>query len=127
MSTKVSPITKVKETFRQHPERAVSGQANPQALDAGPADLVVSTLRLEGIVRGPNEIVAVVSNSQQRVFFLREGDQLFDGKVELVTLEAVTFHEVTQDVFGKPIKRRVIKRLYPRFRQKFYEKASEGR
>ena len=85
----------------------------PERLPPGKAGLVVSTLRVDGIVRGPNGMIAVVSNPQQRVYFLREGDQLYDGKVEHITLEAVAFHEVGKDAFGKPVERQVIKRLYP--------------
>jgi Tfp pilus assembly protein PilP len=87
--------------------------AAPDRLPPGKAGLVVSTLRVDGIVRSPNGMIAVVSNPQQRVYFLREGDQLYDGKVEHITLEAVAFHEVGKDAFGKPVERQVIKRLYP--------------
>ncbi len=89
------------------------GSGVPEHLPPGKAGLVVSTLRLDGIVRGPNGMIAVVSNPQQRVYFVREGDQLFDGKVEHITMEAVAFHEVGKDAFGKPVERQVIKRLYP--------------
>ena len=85
----------------------------PEHLPPGKAGLVVSTLRLDGIVRGPNGMIAVVSNPQQRVYFLREGDQLYDGRVERITMEAVAFHESGKDAFGKPVERQVIKRLYP--------------
>ena len=47
----------------------------------GKAGLQVSTLRLDGIVRAPNGMIAVVSNPQSRTYFLREGDQLYDGRV----------------------------------------------
>ncbi len=85
----------------------------PERLPPGKAGLVVSTLRLDGIVRGPNGMIAVVSNPQQRVYFLREGDQLYDGRVERITMEAVAFHESGKDAFGKPVERQVMKRLYP--------------
>ena len=85
----------------------------PERLPPGKAGLVVSTLRLDGIVRGPNGMIAVVSNPQQRVYFLREGDQLYDGRVERITMEAVAFHESGKDAFGKPVERQVTKRLYP--------------
>ncbi len=85
----------------------------PERLPPGKAGLVVGTLRLDGIVRGPNGMIAVVSNPQQRVYFLREGDQLYDGRVERITMEAVAFHESGKDAFGKSVERQVIKRLYP--------------
>jgi len=85
-------------------------QAN---LPPGKAGLLVNTLRLDGLVRSPNGMIAVVSNPQMRVYFLREGDQLYDGQVGTITLEAVSFHQTGKDPFGAPIEREVIKRLYP--------------
>ncbi len=92
-------------------ERA--GGGSPERLPPGKAGLVVSTLRLDGIVRAPNGMIAVVSNPQQRVYFLRDGDQLYDGRVERITMDAVAFHETGKDAFGKPVERTVTKRLYP--------------
>jgi Tfp pilus assembly protein PilP len=88
------------------------GSGIPENLPPGKAGLMVSTLRLDGLVRGPNGMIAVVSNPQQRTYFLREGDKLYDGRVERITLEAATFHETGKDAFGKPVERQVVKRLY---------------
>ncbi len=90
-----------------------SGGGSPERLPPGKAGLVVSTLRLDGIVRAPNGMIAVVSNPQQRVYFLRDGDQLYDGRVERITMDAVSFNETGKDAFGKPVERTVTKRLYP--------------
>lgn len=90
-----------------------SGGGSPERLPPGKAGLVVSTLRLDGIVRAPNGMIAVVSNPQQRVYFLRDGDQLYDGRVERITMDAVSFNETGKDAFGKPVDRTVTKRLYP--------------
>ena len=79
----------------------------------GKAGLVISTLRLDGLVRAPNTMIAVVSNPQQRTYFLREGDQLYDGKVEKISMDGVAFHENGKDAFGKPVERQVNKRIYP--------------
>jgi hypothetical protein len=81
-------------------------------LPAGKAGLQVSTLRLDGIVRAPNGMIAVVSNPQSRTYFLREGDQLYDGRVEKIAMDGVSFHEVGKDAFGKPVEREVSKRIY---------------
>jgi hypothetical protein len=81
-------------------------------LPAGKAGLQVSTLRLDGIVRAPNGMIAVVSNPQSRTYFLRDGDQLFDGRVEKIAMDGVSFHEVGKDAFGKPVERQVNKRIY---------------
>lgn len=80
---------------------------------AGKPGLVIGSLRLDGIVRAPNGMIAVVTNPQQRTYFLREGDQLYDGRVEKITMDSVSFHEVGKDAFGKPVERQVNKRIYP--------------
>jgi Tfp pilus assembly protein PilP len=89
------------------------GAAAPVNLPPGKAGLIVSTLRIDGIVRGAGGMIAIVSNPQQRVYFLREGDKLYDGSIEHITLEAITFHEIGKDAFGKPLEREVTRRLYP--------------
>lgn len=78
----------------------------------GKAGLQVSTLRLDGIVRSPGGMIAVVSNPQSRTYFLREGDQLYDGRVEKIAMDGVSFHEIGKDAFGKPVERQVNKRIY---------------
>ena len=82
-------------------------------LPPGKAGLMVGALRLDGVVRAPNGMIAIVSNPQQRTYFLREGDQLYDGRVDKISMENVSFHEVGRDAFGKPIEREVEKRIYP--------------
>ena len=87
------------------------GKGNPN-LPPGKAGLQVSTLRLDGIVRAPNGMIAVVSNPQARTYFLREGDHLYDGSVDKITMDGVSFHEEGKDAFGKPVERQVNKRIY---------------
>lgn len=93
--------------------RKAAQDAMMKNLPIGKAGLQVSTLRLDGIVKASNGMIAVVANPQQRTYFLREGDQLYDGKVEKISMEGVTFHEEGKDAFGKPVERQVSKRLYP--------------
>ena len=81
-------------------------------LPPGKAGLQVSTLRLDGIVKAPNGMIAVVTNPQSRTYFLREGDQLYDGRVEKIAMDGVSFHEIGKDAFGKPVERQVNKRIY---------------
>jgi Tfp pilus assembly protein PilP len=90
-----------------------TGGPAPEALPPGKAGLVIGTLRIQGIVRGPNGMIAIVANPQQGVYFLREGDQLYDGRVLHIDLQQVAFHESGKDAFGNPVDREVTKRLYP--------------
>ena len=91
---------------------AHSQSKGPSNLPPGKQGLQVSTLRLDGIVRAPNGMIAVVSNPQSRTYFLREGDRLYDGSVEKITMDGVSFHEEGKDAFGKPVERQVNKRIY---------------
>jgi hypothetical protein len=93
--------------------KARAGGSTPDNLPPGKAGLIVETLRIDGIVHSPNGMIAIVSNAQQRVYFLREGDKLYDGSVEKIALDAISFQEIGKDAFGKPLERTVTKRLYP--------------
>jgi Tfp pilus assembly protein PilP len=97
------------ESLTSRQEQAAKTAAN---LPPGKAGLQVATLRLDGIVRSPNGMIAVVSNPQARTYFLREGDQLYDGRVEKIAMDSVSFHELGKDAFGKPVERQVNKRIY---------------
>ena len=88
-----------------------SNMGSTVVLPPGKAGLQVESLLIQGIVSAPEGMIAVVANPQQRVYFLREGDQLFDGSVVKIGLEAITFHEVGHDAFGKATEREVTKRL----------------
>lgn len=87
-----------------------AGHAN---LPPGIAGLQVATLRLEGMVKGPEGMVAVVSNPQDSVYFLHDGDHIYDGVVEKIGIDDVTFRQQSKDAFGRTIDRDVSKRLYP--------------
>jgi hypothetical protein len=88
-------------------------KASGPPLPPGKAGLVVASVHIDGTVRSPEGMLAVVSNPDQRVYFLREGDRLYDGDVEKIGLDGVTFKENSKDAFGKPVERLVTKRIYP--------------
>ena len=111
------PAESEQRIARRDPFESLVGRQQAQDalaknLPPGKAGLQVGTLRLDGIVRSPNGMIAVVANPQQRTYFLREGDKLYDGTVEKISMEGVTFHEEGKDAFGKPVERQVNKRLY---------------
>ncbi len=91
------------------------GQARPNAIGDAPAGipgLVVNSLRLNGVVKAPQGLIAVVTNSMGRTYFLHEGAQLYDGRVEKISVDGVSFVEVVRDAFGKSSERQVNKRIY---------------
>ena len=93
--------------------KARANDAPPTNLPPGKAGLIVETLRIDGIVQSPSGMIAIVSNAQQRVYFLRDGDKLYDGTVQKIALDSIAFNEIGKDAFGKPLERVVSKRLYP--------------
>jgi hypothetical protein len=84
----------------------------PNNLPPGKAGLVIGSTRVDGTVKSPEGMLAVVSNPEQRVYFVREGDRLYDGQVEKIGLDGVVFREYSKDAFGKPVEREVTKRIY---------------
>lgn len=81
-------------------------------LPPGKAGLVISSVRVDGAVSLPDGMIAVVSNPEEHVYFIREGDHLYDGEVEKIGLDGVTFRENTKDAFGKAVERTVTKRIF---------------
>src|SRR5258706_9820379 len=111
------PAESEQKIARRDPFESLIGRKQAQDalaknLPPGKAGLQVGTLRLDGVVKSANGMIAVVANPQNRTYFLREGDQLYDGKVDKISMEGVTFHEEGKDAFGKPVEREVNKRLY---------------
>jgi len=73
------------------------------SLPAGIRGLVISELRLEGIVRqeSANTLIAVVTNYTKRAYFLRVSDTVYNGVVSKITPLAVYFNENTLDSSGR--------------------------
>ncbi len=82
-------------------------------LPPGTRGLVISRLRLEGIVRldNTNTMIAVVDTSANRAYFLRENDAVYNGVVAKITPDSVIFRENALDQSGKVYVREVVKRL----------------
>jgi hypothetical protein len=84
----------------------------PDHLPPGKAGLVITSVRVDGTVRSEVGMIAVLSNADQRTYFVHEGDRLYDGAVEKIGLDGVTFRQNSKDAFGKPVERVVTKRIY---------------
>ncbi|MFZ0924629.1 MAG: hypothetical protein WA020_16290, partial [Candidatus Acidiferrales bacterium] len=93
--------------------RASDPSDSHTALPPGIAGLQVATMRLEGMVRTSDGLVAVVANPQDSVYFLHDGDHVFDGVVEKIGIDDITFRQESKDAFGRTVDRDVAKRLYP--------------
>ena len=109
--TKPTPAALRRDPFE--PLVGITKEGGPVLnLPAGKAGLVIGTTRVDGTVKSPEGMLAVVSNPDQRVYFVREGDRLYDGQVEKIGLDGVVFREYSKDAFGKPVERELTKRIY---------------
>jgi hypothetical protein len=99
------------------PPPPVPGQAGAEEvigpLPTGKRGLVISRLKVEGIVRldTTNTLIAVVDTSANRAYFLRENDQLYDGVVSKITPDSVSFRQNVLDPNGRVSVREVVRRL----------------
>lgn len=75
----------------------------PGALPPGIRGLVISQLRVAGVVRqeSANKMIAVVTNYTKRAYFLKENDAVYNGVVNRITPDAVYFKENTLDSNGR--------------------------
>jgi Tfp pilus assembly protein PilP len=108
---KTEPVASKRDPFL--PLVNTKKEGSGEHLPPGKAGLVIATVRVDGTVRMTGGMIAVVTNPDQRVYFIREGDRLYDGEVEKIGLDGVTFRENSKDAFGKSVERSVTKRIYP--------------
>jgi len=82
-------------------------------LPPGTRGLLISQLKIEGIVRldTTSTMIAVVDNSSNRAYFLRENDAVYNGVVSKITPDSVVFRENALDANGNMVVREVVKRL----------------
>jgi Tfp pilus assembly protein PilP len=68
---------------------------------SGKRCLAIPELILQGTVKDVSgKMLAVVSNSSHRTYFLRENDQVFNGGVEKITSDSIVFREFVKDALG---------------------------
>jgi len=84
-------------------------------LPPGVRGLLISQLKLEGVVRQQtaNKMIAVVTNETKRAYFLTENESVYNGVVSKITPDAVYFKENVLDSNGRVTTREVVKRLNP--------------
>jgi hypothetical protein len=63
------------------------------------------------VVKSESGFIAVVTNSLNKAYFLRENDPVFNGFVTRITGDTVVFQETVQDKLGKPTTHEVVKRI----------------
>lgn len=73
--------------------------------------LAIDQVYLKGIVKSEVGMIAVVVNSAEKAYFLRENDPVFNGYVVKITGDSIVFKETSHDKFGKPLTRDVTKTI----------------
>ncbi len=88
-------------------------EVGAEPLPPGARGLLVSQLRLEGIVREDltNTMIAIVATNTNRAYFLRENDQIYRGMVSKITTDAIHFNMNYHDQLGEVKTHEVVARL----------------
>ena len=73
--------------------------------------LEIGAINLRGVVHSDAGFIAVVTNSLNKAYFLRENDPVFDGYVVKITGDSIVFKETLQDRLGKTFTREVVKKI----------------
>src|SRR5580700_3898640 len=87
-------------------------QTNGSGCSTGKKCLEIGAINLRGVVKSDTGFIAVVTNSLNKAYFLRENDPVFNGYVVKITGDSVVFQETVQDKLGKSFTREVVKRIF---------------
>jgi len=73
--------------------------------------LAIDQINLKGVVKSDAGMIAVVTNTLDKAYFLHENDPVFNGYVVKITGDSIVFKETVQDRLGKPFTREVTKKI----------------
>lgn len=113
MATNVAPKAKHIGTSKRDPFISPVQARNNGPINCGTGKrcLVLDQTVLQGIVKAPNGMIAVVSNSANKAYFLRENDPVYNGFVMRITPDTVVFREQVTDRLGNKSTREVVKKV----------------
>jgi Tfp pilus assembly protein PilP len=86
-------------------------QPTGSGCSSGKKCLEIGQINVRGVVKSESGFIAVVTNSLNKAYFLRENDPVFNGFVTRITGDTVVFQETVQDKLGKPTTHEVVKRI----------------
>jgi len=108
----VVPDSKYNANGRRDPfVSPVVSHAGGSGCSTGKKCLEIGAINLRGVVRAEGGFIAVVSNSMNKAYFLRENDPVFNGYVMKITGDSIVFQETLQDRMGKTFTREVVKKI----------------
>jgi hypothetical protein len=87
-------------------------QQGASGCSTGKKCLEIGNINVRGVVKSDTGFIAVVTNSLNKAYFLRENDPVFNGYVMKITGDSVVFSETVQDKLGKPFTREVVKKIF---------------
>jgi Tfp pilus assembly protein PilP len=90
----------------------VVSQTTGSGCSTGKKCLDIGQINLRGIVKSGGGFIAVVTNSLDKAYFLKENDPVFNGYVVKITTDSVVFQETMQDKLGKPFTREIVKKIF---------------
>jgi hypothetical protein len=89
----------------------VVSRSNSPHCSTGKRCLAIDQIMVKGVVKSENGMIAVVVNSLNKAYFLKENDPVYNGYVLKITGDSVVFKETFQDRLGKEATREVVKRI----------------
>ena len=108
----VKPTSKNSANGRRDPfVSPVVSHVGGSGCSTGKKCLEIGAINLRGVVHGESGFIAVVSNSLNKAYFLRENDPVFNGYVVKITGDSIVFQETVQDRLGKTFTREVVKKI----------------
>jgi hypothetical protein len=102
----LNPLLSMKTAKQNVDEEESRGTPPP-----GIGGTFIAQAALQGISIRANGRVAVVRGADDRAYFLREGDRLFDGYLKSIETDSITLVRETKLKSGKKLTQDVIKRL----------------
>jgi Tfp pilus assembly protein PilP len=110
---KKSELKKLSAADRRDPfvSPVVHMGAMGSGCSSGKRCLAIDQIALRGVVRSENGMIAVVVNSMDKAYFLRENDPVFNGYVTKITPDSIIFKETFRDKLGKEMTRDVTKSI----------------
>ncbi|MGB9205562.1 MAG: hypothetical protein WCB94_16515 [Terriglobales bacterium] len=108
----VKPTSKNSANGRRDPFISpVVSRLGGSGCSTGKKCLEIGAINLRGVVHAESGFIAVVSNSLNKAYFLRENDPVFNGYVVKITGDSIVFQETVQDRLGKTFTREVVKKI----------------
>jgi hypothetical protein len=108
----VKPTSKNSANGRRDPFISpVVSHVGGSGCSTGKKCLEIGAINLRGVVHAESGFIAVVSNSLNKAYFLRENDPVFNGYVVKITGDSIVFQETVQDRLGKTFTREVVKKI----------------